>query len=354
MGTALFGGVLVDRLPRRTLLVLVDMARAVVMGIVPAAAAMGQLNMAVVYGVSSLMGGLTVAYGAAYTAFLPTLVGPSLLAKANSRLYLSQSVALALGPMLAGVFVQRFSAPFTLGADAVSYILAATSQLLTAKPERARRGRTVSSGVLQDVRESARWLWGNRPLLSVTACSIGLGLFSSVMMTVAIPYKVRTLGLVPATLGLIDSVTSLGLVAGSLAFGWLMRLLGLGNTMFWSALVYGVGALALPLARGSVPAIMVILIAGGVLQNVFTMVYHVGEAVFIQSLVPGDLLGRVFSVGRLVRDAGSALGLFLGGLLAAAVGLRGGLFVGAVGLVLSAAWVFGPARRHPPQGRPVG
>ncbi len=101
-------GVLVDRTRRRPLLIGADLLRALLLGYVPLAAALGVVAMPQLYVVAALSGALTLVFGVAYTAYLPGLVAPSRLMEANTRLELSRSAAHAGGPGWRARWSRRF------------------------------------------------------------------------------------------------------------------------------------------------------------------------------------------------------------------------------------------------------
>src|SRR6267378_4008633 len=117
-------GVLVDRTRRRPLMIGTDLLRALLLGSIPLAAALGVLAMPQLYVVAALSGALTPVFGVAYTAYLPGLVSSSRLMEANARLELSRSAAHAGGP---GV------------ADAISFAVSAVCVWWIRRPEPAPR-----------------------------------------------------------------------------------------------------------------------------------------------------------------------------------------------------------------------
>src|SRR6185503_7360636 len=116
-------GVWVDRLPRRRILIAADIGRAFVLAAVPAAYLAGVLEMWQLYVVGFLAGTLTVFFDVGYQAFLPELVPRERLAEGNSRLEVSRSAAVVVGPGLAGVLVGAVTAPLAILVDAVSYVV---------------------------------------------------------------------------------------------------------------------------------------------------------------------------------------------------------------------------------------
>jgi MFS family permease len=156
----------VDRWPRRTLMVRTDVLRAVLLGSVPLAYALGALTLAHLAVVAFAVGALSVFFDVAALSVLPALVPRRDLAAANGSLEAARAVAQTSGPAVGGVLVQAVSAPVALLADGVSFLVSAL--LLRGLPplpppphrERTRRcdGRSPKDWPSAcGIRSSARW-----------------------------------------------------------------------------------------------------------------------------------------------------------------------------------------------------
>jgi hypothetical protein len=75
-------------------------------------------------------------------------------------------------------------------------------------------------------------------------------------------------------------------------------------------------------------------------------IYNINELTLRQAVAPSHLLGRVNSAAHLMFRGVLPAGALLGGALAEAIGLRGAMFVGASGFLLSTLWLIcSPIRR---------
>ncbi|WP_308206889.1 MFS transporter [Actinoallomurus rhizosphaericola] len=100
-------GVWVDRWPRRRTLLIADLVSAVALVIIPIAAWTHVLTMTMVLVGALLAGTAGVFFNVAFNAFLPHLVSADDLLEGNARLQTSASVALIVGPGLAGCWLRR-------------------------------------------------------------------------------------------------------------------------------------------------------------------------------------------------------------------------------------------------------
>src|SRR6266571_34871 len=90
---ALPAGVWVDRLQRRSVLIVGDAGRALLLATIPVAYVYDVLTLTQLYVVSFLVGILTVFFDVAYQSYLPALVERAQLVEGNSKLQVSVSGA---------------------------------------------------------------------------------------------------------------------------------------------------------------------------------------------------------------------------------------------------------------------
>jgi len=168
--------------------------------------------------------------------------------------------------------------------------------------------------------------------------------FYNVMFGIFLVYAVRSLGFEAGEIGLLFTLSNVGVLAGALLATRIGRLLGVGPTLIGTAIMLGWPLLFIPLVEGSwvFPVfVAVFTVTGfcGVVTNV------VGISLF-QATTPNRLQGRAAGARRLVNLGTVPLGSLAGGALAAGIGLRETLWVGAVGATLAfLPMFFSPIRK---------
>src|SRR5271169_1989756 len=126
---ALPAGALVDRRAKRRLMIWCDVARMLIIGSVPLAAAFGVLTLGQLYAVAVTAGVCTVFFDVAYQSYLPVVVTREHLVDGNGKLGASQSFAQVAGPGLGGGLVGLVGAAGAMAADAISYAVSVASLL---------------------------------------------------------------------------------------------------------------------------------------------------------------------------------------------------------------------------------
>jgi len=160
----------VDRLPRRSLLVASDLARALLVLWIPAAAWQGWRDLAQLHVVVALHGLLTFLFGAAHHAVLPAILRPDQRVEANGRLRAAEAVTEGAAFASGGFLIQWWSAPFAFVADGASYALSALCLRGIRVPPPAPAGPGTGSArrVVGEVREGLAFLVGHPLLLPAT------------------------------------------------------------------------------------------------------------------------------------------------------------------------------------------
>ena len=103
---ALPAGALVDRWAKRRLMIWCDVARMLIIGSVPLAAAFRLLTLGQLYAVAVTAGVCTVFFDVAYQSYLPVVVAREHLVDGNGKLGATQSFAQVTGPGLGGGLVR--------------------------------------------------------------------------------------------------------------------------------------------------------------------------------------------------------------------------------------------------------
>ncbi len=335
----LFAGVWIDRVRRKPVLVWTDVGRGVLLLLIPLAALLGVLRLPLLYLVALFGGLLGLFSDVAYRSYLPALVPRDRLVQGNSRLEMSRTASEILGPGLAGLLVQWFTAPVAILLDALSFLasglLIGSIQKVEPPPEveenRPSIGRDITTGL--------RFVLGDAHLRAVAGTMATLGFFNATLETVSLLYLVRQLGLSAGLIGVIFSVGGAGFLLGTFLPNRLARRFGLGRSLIGGLVLISLGDLILPLAAGSTVAVVALLCFGQVLFGLGLTVFSIGQVSLRQSLTPDAMQGRMNSVMHVLTVGIVPLGALIGGGIAEAIGLRATLFLAVAGELSAVAWL---------------
>jgi len=356
LGTVLFlpfilftlpAGVWVDRLPRRPILVIGDLGRAVLLATIPIAYFADALTLEHLFVVAFLVGVCTVFFDVAYQSYLPALVERHQLVEGNSKFEVSRSAAQISGPGVGGLLVELLTAPYAVAVDAVSFLTSGLFILGIRKQEDHRPLKAPEekqTSIWTELKEGLRFVLGNPYLRAQAGCTATSNFFFSVgLNAIGLVYIVRVLELSPGVIGIVFSLGSIGAMAAAFTARRISQRFGVGPTTLGATLVSGPAMLLVPLAP--VDSALPFLVASGLLVSFAVVVYNIMAVSYRQALCPPRLQGRMNSVMRFIVWGTIPVGNVVGGALGTWIGLRETLIIGSIGAGASFLWIlFSPMR----------
>jgi MFS family permease len=333
----LIGGVVADRVSRKTVMVSADVVRLVTQGLTAGLLIAGAAQLWMLALLAALAGAATGFFNPASTGLLPAVVTADELQQANGLRATAMSGGEILGPVVAGGLVAAAGPGWALAIDALTF---AASALLLARltlPARAQRDATT---FLADLREgwgefrARTWVWA-----FVAAAAIG-NLVWGAWSTLGPVVAARHLG-GAAAWGTVLGAMGLGSLAGSVvAVRSRPRHPLLIATVSWPLMV-------VPLALLAVLAPVGLLAAGAVLAGLSMMLGNALWESTLQRRIPAAALSRVSAYDWFGSLAFQPLGLAIWGPLAAAMGTGSALWLAvAVTLAVTAGLLAVPEVRH--------
>ncbi|MCM6778395.1 MFS transporter [Nocardia sp. CDC159] len=203
---ALHVGALVDRRERKSLMVIVDLVRAVAFVAIGAEVVFGGARLVPLVLLALVTGGCDAVFHAAASSYLPSLVEDRDLMRANGFVEGSDAAATLTGPAAGGWLLQSLGPLVAFIINAVSFV--ASAMLLGRLPKNVPA--PGESGGEESVLAGLRLVWRDRAqaLLLTSACYLHL-----LAAAALLPLLVRAhdqLRLTPLTTGLIVSAAGVG------------------------------------------------------------------------------------------------------------------------------------------------
>jgi MFS family permease len=165
MALGLMAGIAADRWLRRRIMIVTDLLRAVLVGLIPLFFLLHQLPLALVLVLVVVLSMAGILFDRAYDAYLPTLVPPEQLLDANAKVAGLSSVAEVTGFGVAGALFEWLGGPLTFSVDMASFIVSAMSLWAIRQPEHAQWAPTDDGPVHTDLSLGVWILW-QRPAVA--------------------------------------------------------------------------------------------------------------------------------------------------------------------------------------------
>lgn len=327
LAAAPLAGWLVDRFPRRRLMLMADAVRVLTSAGLALAVWEDSLNTPTVVVVAALAAIAAAVFDPALLASVTMLVDEEQRMSANSLLGGVVAVAGIAGPAIGGLLVGAWGTGAALMADAATFAVSFLFVVVSRIPDPEH----VVSGVAGD---DGGWTAGlqllrsDRSIRDLVMVAAGLNLAVAPIGVLIVSLAAGPLHLGGRGFGLLEASIPLGIVAGfivapKIAKGRRAALVALLAT---GAAIAVSGAWAL--AAWAAVAFVVAGVGVGVTNTVLPARFQAGVEPSVQ--------GRVFALVGALGSAGRPLGLLAAAPLVALVGVRGALAVCGAGLALVA------------------
>lgn len=322
----MYGGMLADRYPKRTILLYTATAAGLLAAVLGTLVATGVAQLWMVAALAVLLGTVNAIDMPTRQSFVVEMVGPDDLVNAVSLNSATFSSARILGPAIAGVVIATWGIAPVFVVNALSYVaviigLSAMRVSELQPAHRLERGRG-------QLREAVVYVARRRDLLLPVLLVGTLGTFAfNSQITLALMAKDvfhRSAG----TYGALSSALAIGALGGALLSAHRGR--PRVALLVGSAVLFGAMEIVLGVAP-SLTAFTLLLVPTGVLMVTFAATANA----IVQLSAGEEIRGRVMALYSLVFLGGTPLGAPLIGWLAQHFGARSGLILGGLAAVVA-------------------
>jgi len=308
-------GALVDRAPRKQLMIATDLLRLLVIASIPLLASLHVLAVGWVYLAGFTSSSLSIFFDTSEFAALPSLVDQRQLVTANGRIQASYSAASVLGPLLAGALLTLLPLEALFLIDAATFgISAASLGLIPISFNAASEGKTVQS-LLSDVREGLRYVLSHPVLRAISLLMMASNFFEVSAFAQLVLLAKRRWSATDPQVGLLYSAAAGGIIVFSLAAGPLRSRVRFSRVVIGAWFAEGVMMLGLAAVTQYWLGMPLWAVMNGV-----AVLFNINTRSLRQAIVPNEMLGRVKSVASFLAFSIMPLGALAGGLLASQTG----------------------------------
>jgi MFS family permease len=317
----LFGlviGAWVDRVDRKRLMIATDVARALLIAVIPLLADAGQLRVGWIYVVAFLQSTLTIAFDSAEFAAIPSLVNSrDDLVTANGRIQASYYAAQVAGPLLAGLLIAAISVQQVFWLDAASFLLSAASLAMVRRRFNLERDPDAAGAedgpkrraIFREVVDGLRYVLGHPVLRSISAMMAIINLLASTVIAQLVLFAKDRLDATDSQVGVLYSAGSLGVVVLSLLAGRLRRHWPFSKVALSALVLDGLSIVALAVTRWYWLALPLWALSSGL-----GILFNINTGSLRQQIVPNEMLGRVISIAGVLAWSAIPIGTLLGAL----------------------------------------
>lgn len=285
----LFGGMFVDQLPKKLLIVVINLMRGIALLLITYLIISGNIFIWHIYLLTFFLGTLNTLYQPTLKAILPTIVVRKHLVKANSYRAMAQQILEMVGPVLAAYLVATFGIFITFGINGLSFLLAAFAFafiFLEKKPQLESK-KSMFSQFKEGFQVLFKHKWLGLSILIGSIVNIGVASFDVIILPIyANEY--------------FEGIESFGWFLSSMALGaflgaWLVSKQSEVSKRFkkYYIFMFSVGLLILFLSFSNLFLVSLIIMFGiGFSITSFVIIWDST----VQELIKEEYLGRVTSL----------------------------------------------------------
>lgn len=332
---------LVDRIPRRTVMVGADVVASLGTVVALALAAAGRLEIWHL-AVAGFIGGVGSAFqGPAFQASVPMLVDAGALDRANGLNQFGPALGIVIGPVLGAPIVAWWGIEAVLLVDVVTFVIAVVATLSV------RFGDARDAVPVADRPDDGSWRaalgWlrtEGRPLVTLIAAMASVNFVLAAYNVSLVALSVEVGG--AARSGLVLAAGGVAMIAGSIVLG----ARGLPRRRVWTFAVV-LSAVAIGSLIAASRPWLPVLILGTAVALVWLPAVGASSSTIFHERVPLGMQGRVFGLRFAVGQSLGPIGSLVAGFViaeAAAPAMRDGSWGGrTVGRVIGSGVERGPA-----------
>jgi len=338
----LLAGALVDRWVKRKVMLVADLVRMVAVAVIPILWMLGVLNIYHLIVIGAVLSIATVFFDVSYQSYIPILLPKEYIGIGNARLETSSQISGIAGPGIVGALLNIFKAPVILIFDAVSFFISALS-LWFIKDREQPKPKEDRKPLKTEIAEGLKFVWNQKLIRAISFTTSTSNLFGTVVGTMFALYLLspKNLNLSVTSFGILMSIGSIGGLIGATATPRLIKLVGEGPLVVWSALLSGAVQFLIPLAWYIPHDWALVPLAGqAFFTSFFALTYNITQVTARQRLCPEHLLGRMNASIRFMVWGSMPIGALISGVLGTVFGVLPTIWIGCIFGLFSAGFVF--------------
>ena len=327
----LVGGVFVDRLDRKRVMIVTDIIRGLAVLTLVLIDRSDQLY--ILYIVSFVMATAGVFFNPARNAIIPSIVSGEVLLTANALMQANQIIAVILGASIAGLVVGWLGPASAFVFDSFTFTVSAVAiATMTIPSVNSDSGKTNSRVIWNQLVEGLLFIRHSSPLLHAIITTAVATLGFGAIVVLGIVYLDEVLGMGAEGLGFLYAVQGLGVVIGGVMIGHFASRVRTNLIVGGCMVSLGLAIIAFAVA----PSYPLVLVAVAII-GLSIVAARAALVTLTQVLVPNEKLGRVESAVTMVIGASTSASMALSGLFGDLIGVQA-VFI-AAGIITIVAGV---------------
>ncbi len=345
---SLYAGVVVDRVPKRYLIIVTQTIFLILALILGLLTLQRSVQVWEIYFIAALFGIVNAFDLPARQAFFIEMVGREDLQNAIALNSSTFNASRIFGPALGALTIATMGTAFCFIANAVSFAPVVLGLLLITVD--GRSVTRVSQPARRQIADGVRYVRQHERIWLIFVIVAVVNVFGIPMYMTLMPiFADQVLHAGVNGLGLLNICVGVGALAGALALAYMKPGTGRTRLLLLASICLGVAMAAFGLSRNLHLSSALLLLVGLAVVSINSA----GNAI-VQEATPDALRGRVMSFWSFILVGLTPFGTFLAGAFAEQLGANYAVVAGAGVVLIAAIWVNVRAQRHGALREPTG
>jgi MFS family permease len=325
--TNFWSGSLVDRMNKRTLMIVTDIFRAVVVAIIPFLSSIW-----LIYVCLFLLSVARAFFQPTSMSYITLLVPKEQRKQFNSFRSLFTSGAFLVGPAIAGVLLVLTSAKVAIWINALSFIISAIMLFLLPNFEKIDKldwSKSLTINILRnDWREVIQFSQKSAYIVFIYFLAQFFMVISMGMDAQEVVFTQKVLGLSEIDFGLLISITGIGSVVGASTVSIFAKKMSIKLLMATGYLMVAAGYLIYAFSYSFLSVAI-----GFIILGYFNAFSNTGFMTFFQNNVPTEMIGRISSIFGSFQSTLQIIFILLIGFTGEIIPLRNSIMIASMLLI---------------------
>jgi MFS family permease len=324
----LIGGVLVDRLDKRKILIASQLLQLLGATLITILIVVDRLEVWMILAVSFVIGCMQAISTPAYLALIPTLVPRTELQNAIALNSTQFNLSRLIGPVIAGLLLTTLGAAWCFGLNALSFLAPILSLSLIAVSTKASTLDSVPGTMLKSIKAGMKEVFARRELVAIITIVFGVSFFAGPILIFIPVVATEVLNVGAQGFSLALSMFGAGAVVGALRVASLEQKQIRLKTVFRATLLLSIMVSGVGLSQYYGLSLLLLLGTG----FLFVSCNSVCNTIMQQS-ISDEYRGRAMSIFAMSFRGGLPLGALLTGFMVQYTNVRLALALNGLGLL---------------------
>ncbi|WP_064093510.1 MFS transporter [Rossellomorea aquimaris] len=317
-------GILADRFNRKKLLLICDLGRGVIVGIIGLLFIFELLNMWALYVCALIVGFLSQVYNTSQFATVPNLVRKEDLQAVNSLNSGTFNSAVFIAPGIGGLIISFYNPGYALLVNSFSFFVSFLA-IRSIHMKGQTQGKGSHKSFWKDMKEGFSFVIKTKPILYTNLAMISSVFGTTLFLTLMVFHLKDTIGLDASQIGWLLSFGGGAAIVGALVTSHLKKKFSYRRILFSASLIGGSSIVLF----GLFDSYLLLIFCNG-LGTLCASMKSPCIITIRQTLTPDALMGRVQATSRFMTWMLMPLAALLAGILAGVIGSNNTIIIGGV------------------------